>query len=148
MDDANDGEDPDNNDGPSSDGNPHLASVDSAESHEDPLGLLTTPYYGGSSSSGSMIIPPPDDHDAGTTPSKYNYLELEEFAKIHSPKVSEMLEEQALALDELMDTTTGYWASGNHGGDDSDYDSDDYDFSGGKRRRKRGGEGRSIAHGR
>ena len=48
----------------------------------------------------------------------YNDAELEAFAKFASPKVSELLKEQALALDDILMNTSSAWSE--------DGDSDDY----------------------
>lgn len=56
-----------------------------------------------------------------TTGSKYDHYddaELEAFAKFASPKVSELLKEQALALDDMLMNTSSAWSE--------DGDSDDY----------------------
>lgn len=83
---------------------------------------------GGLNSTGSA-----DSEDSPAKPfqqsgsTKYDHLtdsQLEEFAKVASPKVSELLKEQALALDHLMDNP---WSDGDDGSSNSDdYDSDDH----------------------
>ncbi|KAL7470595.1 hypothetical protein ACHAXS_010844 [Conticribra weissflogii] len=67
------------------------------------------------------------------TPSKYdNYSvdQLQEFAEIVSPKVSELLKEQALALDDLLDNAAWMDRTNKNGGlySDSDSESDGNDL--------------------
>lgn len=47
----------------------------------------------------------------------YDDAELEEFAKFASPKVSELLKEQALALDDILMNTSSTWSDNDEGDD-------------------------------
>ncbi|KAL7546864.1 hypothetical protein ACHAWF_010186 [Thalassiosira exigua] len=101
-----------------------ITGVDSAES----LGFSLK------SSAGSLPTPKFPDETAAAAydpQARFDDAHLEEFAKVASPKVSEMLHEQALALDELLRTPG--WGS----------DDDDDDYGGGtKKKGARGSAGR------
>jgi len=66
----------------------------------------------------------------------YDDAQLEEFARIASPKVSELLNEQAMALDDLLDTP-GWSSSSSDGDGDSDDYSDRKQWRMRRRRKKR-----------
>ena len=87
-------------------------SMESNDSNNNPL----------ASSTGSLLNQFQQQAGHSNIYDDYDEEHLKEFAKIASPKVSELLNEQAIALDDLLHTSG--WSSSDD--DDDDDDDDDY----------------------
>jgi hypothetical protein len=93
----------------------HHPAINDDENRRDITGDDSPGRFDGGITGGVIVDENAYDH--------YDDAELEEFARLSSPKVSELLKEQALALDGILMYTASAWS-------DDDDDSDD-DSSGG-----------------
>lgn len=111
----------------SSNDNDNTAAAAIGDDSADPLASSTSSRNNSAPNSGGITLQ--------LTDNKYAHLDdsqLEEFAKIVSPKVSDLLHEQALVLDDLLDTSA--WSSDND-------DDDSQNRRGFKKKNKRGSVG-------